>query len=168
MAAMRDYVKSQFATLLKQKSAGEPVPFNMEKSIFNWSIRETKFRGSVPSWENPIFKNMYKNKFLSIKYNMENSNLCERILSGEVKTRFIADMNSTSMDPNGRHAQAIKARREYSDKILSRNDENFVGLFTCNKCKSKKTTYYQMQTRSADEPMTTFVTCLNCSKRWKC
>ena len=57
MAAMRDYVKSQFATLLKQKSAGEPVPFNMEKSIFNWSIRETKFRGSVPSWENPIFKN---------------------------------------------------------------------------------------------------------------
>lgn len=31
----------------------------------------------------------------------------------------------------------------------------------------RKTTYYQMQTRSADEPMTTFVTCVNCGNRWK-
>lgn len=42
------------------------------------------------------------------------------------------------------------------------------GFFECRKCKSKKTTYYQMQTRSADEPMTTFVQCLACKARWKC
>eukprot|EP00439_Symbiodinium_sp_Y106_P042252 s4841_g5.t1 len=30
-----------------------------------------------------------------------------------------------------------------------------------------KTTYFQMQTRSSDEPMTTFVTCLTCGNRWK-
>ena len=40
--------------------------------------------------------------------------------------------------------------------------------FKCYKCKQRKTTYNQLQTRSADEPMTTFVTCLNCGKRWKC
>ena len=40
--------------------------------------------------------------------------------------------------------------------------------FTCWKCKGKKCRYYQMQTRSADEPMTTFVTCLSCANRWKC
>ena len=45
--------------------------------------------------------------------------------------------------------------------------EHFEGVFKCGRCKSKKTTYYQMQTRSADEPMTTFVTCLECEKRWK-
>ncbi|CAM9988249.1 unnamed protein product [Phaeothamnion confervicola] len=41
------------------------------------------------------------------------------------------------------------------------------GMFECGRCKSKKTTYFQKQTRSADEPMTTFVTCKNCGKNWK-
>jgi transcription elongation factor S-II len=166
---MRDYVVEQFAKILNQKPT-DPIPFNMEKSVFNWSVRETKNKCSVPAWENPVFKACYKNKFLSIKYNMENSNLRDRILSGEVKSRNIAEMNSVSMNPNGRLAQAIRARQELQAGITMRAkmDENFKGAFKCSKCKSEKTTYYQMQTRSADEPMTTFVTCHNCSKRWKC
>jgi DNA-directed RNA polymerase subunit M/transcription elongation factor TFIIS len=47
-------------------------------------------------------------------------------------------------------------------------DEKYEGMFKCGKCKSKKTTYYQMQTRSADEPMTTYVTCMDCDAKWKC
>ena len=39
--------------------------------------------------------------------------------------------------------------------------------FQCGKCRQRKCQYYQMQTRSADEPMTTFVTCVNCGNRWK-
>ena len=46
--------------------------------------------------------------------------------------------------------------------------EASTDTFTCRKCKSKECTYYQMQTRAADEPMTTFVTCINCNNRWKC
>lgn len=41
------------------------------------------------------------------------------------------------------------------------------GFFTCKKCKSKKTTFYQQQTRGADEPMTNFVTCLDCGHQMK-
>ena len=167
---MRENVVDQFAKLMKQKPT-DPIPFNMEKSVFNWAVRETKNKCSVPAWENPVFKRSYKNKFFSIKYNMENSNLIERILSGEIKTRNIADMTNVSMNPEGRLAQAIQSRKEFhatnAMKEHSMND-NFKGMFKCSKCKSDKTTYYQMQTRSADEPMTTFVTCHNCSKRWKC
>jgi transcription elongation factor S-II len=43
-----------------------------------------------------------------------------------------------------------------------------ASLFTCSRCKSTKTTSTQKQTRSADEPMTVFVLCMNCGKRWKC
>ena len=49
----------------------------------------------------------------------------------------------------------------------SKQDTNKDGQFLCKKCNTRKTRYYQMQTRSADEPMTTFVTCNNCNNRWK-
>lgn len=41
------------------------------------------------------------------------------------------------------------------------------GRFCCGKCGSWRTDYYQLQTRSADEPMTTFVTCFHCNHRWR-
>ena len=40
-------------------------------------------------------------------------------------------------------------------------------LLQCGKCKKKNCTYNQIQTRSADEPMTTFVLCNECGNRWK-
>jgi DNA-directed RNA polymerase subunit M/transcription elongation factor TFIIS len=46
-------------------------------------------------------------------------------------------------------------------------DQQGTSMFKCGKCKLNNCTYFQMQTRSADEPMTTFVCCLNCSNRWK-
>ena len=46
-------------------------------------------------------------------------------------------------------------------------DPSKGGEFTCRKCNGNKTTHYALQTRSADEPMTLFVTCLTCGKRWK-
>jgi len=39
--------------------------------------------------------------------------------------------------------------------------------FQCGKCKQHKTKYWQAQTRSVDEPMTTFVHCLVCDNHWK-
>ncbi|EFA81092.1 hypothetical protein PPL_05928 [Heterostelium album PN500] len=39
-------------------------------------------------------------------------------------------------------------------------------LFTCPKCGKRKCTYFQLQTRSADDPLTTFVTCVTCNNRW--
>lgn len=51
--------------------------------------------------------------------------------------------------------------------IVEGEEENFTDIHKCGRCKQRKTTYYQMQTRSADEPMTTFVRCVVCDKRWK-
>ena len=164
---LRDYVKSQFCFLLN-KPENDIIVFNMEKSIFNWAVKTTISRGDVPSWENKMFKSRYKNKFLSIKYNLQNSNLGERILSGEIKSRTIGSLNATGMWPDGPLACAIEKRKEFHmRKLLSSKEEVMEGIFKCGKCKTNKTTYYQMQVRSADEPMTTFVTCLNCQKRWK-
>ena len=40
-------------------------------------------------------------------------------------------------------------------------------LLQCSRCKEFKVTYYQRQTRSADEPMSVFATCHACGKKWK-
>lgn len=40
-------------------------------------------------------------------------------------------------------------------------------LFACLQCGSTDVQTRQMQTRSADEPMTVFCACLKCGKRWK-
>lgn len=39
---------------------------------------------------------------------------------------------------------------------------------TCGKCKGSAVSYSQAQTRSADEPLTTFCECTLCGNRWKC
>ena len=62
----------------------------------------------------------------------------------------------------------IEAKSKRDKNKFEVNLEASTDTFTCRKCKSNKCTYYQMQTRSADEPMTTFVTCLECGNRWKC
>ena len=41
------------------------------------------------------------------------------------------------------------------------------GVYKCRKCGGSKTTQFEMQTRSADEPMTLFIHCLDCGNQWK-
>lgn len=55
----------------------------------------------------------------------------------------------------------------YKESIGKYEETKGASMFTCNKCKKQTVEYYQMQTRSADEPMTTFCTCMTCGARWK-
>jgi DNA-directed RNA polymerase subunit M/transcription elongation factor TFIIS len=64
--------------------------------------------------------------------------------------------------------------KEYIERKIKRDSSKYTtnieastDMFTCKKCKSKKCTYYELQTRSADEPTTVFITCLDCGKHWK-
>jgi len=40
-------------------------------------------------------------------------------------------------------------------------------MYTCRKCREKKCSYYELQIRSADEPMTKFIKCCNCGYEWR-
>jgi len=113
----------------------------------------------------------YKNKMRSLFLNLKdrgNPGLRQRVLSGELSAVSVATMSASDM--------ASKERKEADAKIKAENLHNSLGAgeqqaetdaFQCGRCKQKKTRYRQAQTRSADEPMTTFVTCTNCGHRWK-
>ena len=173
MNAIREYMVSKISDTFDGESECENIIKNIEKGIFNWSINHVK-QTSIPSWDNPLFKEVYKRKALSVIYSLKEprSHLKLRLLGGDVKTRDLSTMRPHELWPTGPYDQT-KRQREW-DELRKRmakekdDSENFEGAFTCGKCKSKKTKYYQMQTRSADEPMTCFVSCINCGKRWKC
>ncbi len=74
----------------------------------------------------------------------------------------------THQEMNPAHWKVLLDQKMKRDANKYTNDiQASTDMFTCRKCKSKRCTYYEMQTRSADEPATLFVTCLDCGKNWK-
>ena len=58
-------------------------------------------------------------------------------------------------------------KESIDDHQIAKTDAAKSSLLKCGKCKKMNVTYNQMQTRSADEPMTTFAYCMECGHRWK-
>ena len=143
---------------------------NFEIGLYNYTIKESKKRKIIRKWENPYFMLIYKDKFRSIWNNLFNnssgSNLIKKIKNNELKTYDLAMMSHQELNMDmWRELINSKIQRDKNmgeDNLSAATDE-----FKCYKCKKRKCTYYQMQTRSADEPITTFVSCLNCGNRWK-
>lgn len=160
MNESREYVVDYLYMLFS-----EHIAENIEKSIFNSSVRRIKAMKMTASWESPHFVNIYKCKWLEIKRALEKGPLHELIESGKIATKNVADQPPDVLWPDG---PCDTMKKYLKSKETIKVIEAPPGMFICRKCKSDKTTYYQLQTRSADEPMTTFVTCTNCDLRWKC
>ena len=58
---------------------------------------------------------------------------------------------------------------ELREKIrdFKKNNVATISVYKYCKCNERKCKVTQMQTRSIDEPMTTFVSCLVCGNTWK-
>jgi len=166
MNVTREYALNKLSSILEVPKT-DTLCVNLEKSIFNHTVRNV----DEPSWENKWFSNMYKHKFLQIQYNMLKSpTLKQKIINKDLKTSEVVELKPQHLWPGGPADKTIEDRiiKDLRKAYLAKENQNQEGFFTCNRCKTKKTTYYQLQTRSADEPMTTFVSCLNCGKNWKC
>jgi transcription elongation factor S-II len=140
---------------------------NIETSIFNWTVRR---HNKSASWDNKAFREAYKLRFTEIKRALSTGNLLERLSQKSIKVKDLVKMEPDALMPDGPYAQAIakNIQRELDiEKQKAKLEEEYEGIFKCRKCGSKKTTYYQLQTRSADEPMTTYVTCMDCENHWK-
>ena len=143
---------------------------NLEKGVFNWALKESAYRKVVKKWDNPYFAELYKSHLRSIYINLKNNpRLVESIgtADGQVKPHLIAFMTHQELMPE-RWADILTKKTKEDENRYEVNIQAATDTFTCRKCKSKKCTYTQAQTRSSDEAMTTFVTCIDCGCRWKC
>jgi transcription elongation factor S-II len=139
---------------------------NLEKGIHNWALKEATNRKVVKKWDNPFFVQIYLDHFRSIYINLKNKSLIQQVISGEIESHTIAFMSHQEMRPD-KWDEMIRLKSIRDLSKFETNLEACTDTFTCRKCKSKKCSYYQMQTRSADESMTCYVNCLECGCRWK-
>jgi len=134
----------------------------IESSVYKWTT-DTNFFTMSPS-------SRYKSKLHALLCEFERGGVLERIESGVLDPDEMATYTPDVLRPDGLYATATlgaAAADFQSEKKKAQGDAEYTGTLKCGKCKSMKTTYTQAQTRSADEPMTTFACCLNCGNRWK-
>jgi transcription elongation factor S-II len=144
----------------------EKQTVNLEKGLFNYTIKEATRRNVVKKWDNPYFVQIYTDRLRTIYFNIKHTKYLKNIINqNKIKPHKIAFMTHQEMDPE-RWTTMIDAKKK-RDKNRYESRQSTSSEFTCFKCKGNDCTYYQMQTRSADEPMTTFVTCMTCANRWR-
>ena len=139
---------------------------NLEKGVYNYAIKEATSKKILKKWENPYFAQLYLDRLRSVYMNIKNAELMTLIQNNEITPQSLAFMTHQEMNPE--HWRVLidqKVKRDASK--YTNNIQASTDMFTCKKCRSKRCTYYELQTRSADEPATIFITCLDCGKNWK-
>lgn len=156
-------------SLYKNDDASRPFASSLETTIFNWTIDVCTNEGVACTWDHRFFKNRYIQKTIGVVCclkNPQNKKLLDKFITGEVTFHLLVHSHPYELCP----WIYEKIFDELAIKQIRREDVQQIasdGQFKCGKCKSNAVTYTQLQTRSADEPMTTFYFCTNCGGRWK-
>jgi DNA-directed RNA polymerase subunit M/transcription elongation factor TFIIS len=179
--------KSHFGVRRKKKliNVEDKYKYNnleIEKIRENSLMKLSRFNNKKKSIEKEIFNFSVLTFSDQIGHKMKTSEL---ELSGfkQIYSLLLFDILCNETDTPNEIIKNIKNKNtgisspSFADEIGNDDKETFVmthpfkvvidGIYTCNKCKSKKIFIWQMQTRSADEPITTFCTCINCQNKWK-
>lgn len=145
---LRDVILQKITAILND----EKKSINIEKSIYNFCVEQNN---TSASWEDTVFVFMYIQRANDVLLHLsENSEFKRKVLDRIVKTKDVGFMKPCEFNPD-----------MWSDEKSAVEVED--GIFTCKKCGKSKTTFYSLQTRSSDEPMTNFITCVTCNNRWK-
>ena len=146
---------------------------DLERGIYNWTIDFADEKHLVKNWKNNLFLKMYLEKARSVITNLDtdsylqNNNLLKRLKEKEFLPHDICYMKPEHVFPErweytvGEYMKMFEYA--YEEKKVATTDE-----FLCKKCHKRCCTYFSQQTRSADEPETIFVRCVNCGYQFRC
>jgi len=168
-------IRTNFLKLLQQsfkKSLKASTLVELEQVALCHAIVEADKKYIFKNFENPLFEVLYKTAARTLLGNLipssyvNNTELYQKIKSGQLQVEHLKTMSVLEYAPNLysglREKQLLREQNQ-----LEGNKALATDRFFCSRCQKRECTYYELQTRSADEPMTIFITCVNCGKRWK-
>ena len=161
----RNEIVSKFREITGLKKLSQ----NIERSIYDFTVESTRTLGVEE--EDRVFKRIYMNKAISLYLNInkkskiENKNLLKRLKSGEIDVDRIAWLKPQELFPE-KWEQLLKQQKADEEYCYEKDFAMETDEYKCSRCKQQRCTYYMLQIRSSDEPMTTFITCKNCGHRW--
>lgn len=145
------------------------VPVKIGKKIELSILESTLIKVESSNYDYEIVKSIYNQKVRSIIKNLDKKNkrlnnktLLKSILSEKIDPYFIAFLSPSQLNPEAWTKELDKENKNNEAK----NNIKTTDLYKCYKCGHRKCVTTQKQTRSADEPMTTFVTCIVCYNTW--
>ena len=167
----RQAVTNSLTKLFKTTLTEQQI-LELEQAIYNGTIREAERLHIDKAWAYPPFVNLYRIHARHIASNfhpesyVKNDELFARFRAGEVSLKDIGKMDTYELF-HSRWKDSFDQQQVREKRQLEGNKSMATDQFFCKGCHKRECTYYEMQTRSADEPMTIFITCLNCGKHWR-
>lgn len=159
-----DRAKSQ--TILSDLIMDINIAIKMELSIFEYALIYCANKKYEPNYIKPIYLDKLNEIVLNLDENkdsIKNKTFKSNILSGKINPANVAFLSPSQIHPE-KWSDIIK-KREYIEQ--RENNIEYSDAYKCFKCGESKCKITQVQTRSADEPMTTFVVCVVCHNTFK-
>ncbi len=167
-----DEIRNKYVLAFTKELGDETISRQIEKSIYNDTIKYTKKNNIQRKWSNIHFKSLYLSRIRSIYSNikedsyLKNINFKQKILNKDIDPLVISKLSNYDIFPDNWKDLIEESMKK--DKLkYELKPEAMTDIFKCRKCNGRSCTYYEVQTRSADEPMTQFITCLDCNNHWK-
>jgi transcription elongation factor S-II len=144
----------------------------LEVAILQSAMTDSTNKQVFKHFDNSLFQTVYMQSLRRFVGNLDpnsyvkNAFLLKKIIQKDLTIDNLATMNIMDYSPT--------LYTELNDRMLLREKQQLEGnkalatdLFKCGRCHKRECTYYELQTRSADEPMTKFISCLNCGNHWR-
>lgn len=142
------------------------MAIKIEESIFEYALNYCQNNKYDTGYIKPIYEDKLNFVLTNLDENIkgiENKTFKKFLLNKKINPSYVAFLSPAQIHPE-KWSHIIK-KKEYVEQ--RENNIAYSDAYKCRKCGESKCKITQAQTRSADEPMTTFVVCLVCHNTFK-
>ena len=147
-------------------------PESVEDVVFESAYHDAKKKNICIHFDNPLFLVLYKSAARRVIGNIspssyvQNTQIIQKLEKSYLTLEHLRSMNIMEYAPH--LYNDLRERQDLREQNqLEAHKAMATDMFKCGRCHIRETTYYELQTRSADEPMTKFITCVNCGNHWR-